>query len=42
MQTWDWYPEFADLWHLHSVSALPGGYGYAGVAEYGMTGKIGV
>lgn len=42
VQTWDWYPEFADLWHLHSVSALPGGYGYAGVAEYGMTGKIGV
>lgn len=42
VQTWDWYPEFADLWHLHSVSALPGGYGYAGVVEYGMTGKIGV
>ncbi|OFS25323.1 C45 family peptidase [Brevibacterium sp. HMSC07C04] len=41
-QTWDWYPEFADLWHLHSVAALPGGYGYAGLAEYGMTGKIGV
>lgn len=41
-QTWDWYPEFADAWHLHAVSALPGTHGYSGVAEYGMTGKIGL
>lgn len=41
-QTWDWKPELVRNWHFHRVAALPGGQSYAGFAEHGMTGKIGL
>lgn len=41
-QTWDWHGEFANCWHYQRVTALPGEYAYAGFAEYGMLGKIGI
>lgn len=41
-QTWDWHVEFRYHWHVHEVAALPGGYGYAGLTEFGMPGKIGL
>lgn len=41
-QTWDWKPQLVRNWHFHRVAALPGGHAYAGFAEHGMTGKIGL
>ncbi|GAA1999558.1 C45 family peptidase [Brevibacterium samyangense] len=42
VQTWDWHVEFADVWHYHSVEGTEGRRSYAGFAEYGMLGKIGM
>lgn len=50
VQTWDWHAEFADLWHYQQVGAHTSSdapddapsLAYAGFAEYGMLGKIGL
>lgn len=41
-QTWDWLADFSTLWHFNEVGAVPGQLRHAGIAEYGMLGKIGL
>lgn len=42
VQTWDWYAAFTGCWHTHRVDPVPGELAHAGLAEHGMTGKIGL
>lgn len=41
-QTWDWYAGFVHCWHLHRVDPVGDEVAHAGIAEHGMTGKIGL
>ncbi|AXH95430.1 C45 family autoproteolytic acyltransferase/hydolase [Ornithinimicrobium avium] len=41
-QTWDWYARFVGCWHLHRVDPVGEELAHAGIAEHGMTGKIGL
>ncbi|WP_181272652.1 C45 family autoproteolytic acyltransferase/hydolase [Brevibacterium oceani] len=41
-QNWDWAADFSSLWHINDVGAVPGQRRHAGIAEFGMLGKIGL